>query len=117
MLTSDLPAPSIVADPRLEQAILNLLNNAAQATPRPLELRLGWSSRELCIDIRDHGPGFPPAVLAQGGQSSFPAHADGCGVGLMLTRSAIEQLGGRLTLSNPDEGGALARIELPLTTS
>ncbi len=31
----------------------------------------------------------------------------------MLTRSAIEQLGGTLTLANPEEGGALARIELP----
>ena len=37
----------------------------------------------------------------------------GSGVGLMLTRSAIEQLGGRLTLINPEDGGALARIELP----
>jgi two-component system sensor histidine kinase RegB len=31
----------------------------------------------------------------------------------MLTRAAIEQLGGTLGLSNPDDGGALARIELP----
>ena len=37
----------------------------------------------------------------------------GSGVGLMLTRSAVEQLGGTLTLLNPEEGGALARIELP----
>ena len=114
---SDGPAPSIVADPRLEQAMLNLLNNAANATPRPLDIRLDWSSDSLCIAIRDHGPGFPPAVLEQGGISSFPAHARGSGVGLMLTRSAIEQLGGSLALSNPDDGGALARIELPLRSA
>ncbi len=42
-----------------------------------------------------------------------PAHAGGSGIGLLLTRAAIEQLGGRLSLSNPDEGGALACIELP----
>ena len=41
------------------------------------------------------------------------ARAEAAGVGLMLTRSAIEQLGGRLTLINPEDGGALARIELP----
>jgi two-component system sensor histidine kinase RegB len=35
----------------------------------------------------------------------------------MLTRTAIEQLGGRLTLANPDEGGALARLELPRTSA
>jgi two-component system sensor histidine kinase RegB len=54
-------------------------------------------------------------VLELGGQESFPAHERGSGVGLMLTRSAVEQLGGTLTLLNPEEGGALARIELPRT--
>ncbi len=113
VVTSDGEAPDIVADPRLEQAVLNLLNNAANATPRPMEIRLGWGSDELYIDIRDHGPGFPPDVLSLGGQRSFPAHERGSGVGLILTRTAIEQLGGRLSLLNPDDGGAIARIELP----
>jgi two-component system sensor histidine kinase RegB len=113
--TSDGAAPEIPADPRLEQAVLNLLNNAANACgSMPLELRLAWSSHELCLDIRDRGPGFPAIVLTHAGQSSFPPHARGSGIGLMLTRTAIEQLGGRLTLSNPDDGGALARIEIPL---
>jgi two-component system sensor histidine kinase RegB len=113
IVTSDGEAPEIVADPRLEQAVLNLLNNAANVSTGPLDIRLGWSTDTLCIDIRDHGPGFPPLVLEHGGQTSFPAHERGSGVGLMLTRSAVEQLGGSLTLSNPEEGGALARIELP----
>ena len=107
------PTPEIVADPRLEQALLNLLNNAANATAKPLTIGLGWDARFISIDIRDEGPGFPPSVLQQGGQQSFPAHAKGSGVGLMLTRSAIQQLGGRLTLSNLENGGALARLELP----
>ena len=59
IIASDGSAPAVAADPRLEQAILNLLNNAANATPRPLEIRLSWCSDSLCIDIRDHGPGFP----------------------------------------------------------
>jgi two-component system sensor histidine kinase RegB len=108
------PAPKIIADPRLEQAILNLLNNAANVSTSRLNIALGWDSSSLTIDIRDHGPGFPPSVLHSGGNSSFPSHAQGSGVGLMLTRTAIEQLGGKLTLINPDDGGALARIELPL---
>ncbi|MCL2346216.1 MAG: ATP-binding protein [Desulfobulbus sp.] len=110
---SDGPAPQLAADPRLEQALLNLFNNAANATPQPLEIRLAWGSDDLCIDIRDHGPGFPPSVLENAGQHGLPAHAGGSGVGLLLTRTAIEQLGGRLRLINPDAGGALARIELP----
>ncbi len=111
---TDGEAPMIVADPRLEQAVLNLLNNAANASSLPLDIRLSWCSFNLCIDIRDHGPGFPPEILAIAGHTGIPAHDQGSGVGLVLTRSAIEQLGGQLTLSNPDDGGALARIELPL---
>ena len=106
--------PQIAADPRLEQALLNLLNNAANATPQPLRLQLTWDATQIRIEIRDHGPGFPAEILARAGQSSSPAHAGGSGIGLMLTRSALEQLGGRLILINPEDGGALARIELPL---
>ncbi|MDR2187414.1 MAG: ATP-binding protein [Azonexus sp.] len=114
IIGSDGPAPPIIADPRLEQALLNLLNNAANATPQPLDIRLSWGGDSLCIDIHDHGPGFPPAVLNNAGQRGLPAHAGGSGMGLVLTRAAIEQLGGRLSLANPDQGGALARIELPV---
>lgn len=117
ILASDGQPPRMLADPRLEQAVLNLLNNAANASkPLPLELRLSWSSREVCIEVRDHGPGFPQTVLERVGQASFPPHERGSGIGLMLTIAAIEQMGGRLTLCNPDEGGALARIDLPLAT-
>jgi len=110
------PAPAITADPRLEQALLNLLNNAANASRQTIELTLDWSPPDLVIEVRDRGPGFPPSVLERGGESSFPAHEHGIGIGLMLTRSAIEQLGGRLILNNPDDGGALARVELPQET-
>lgn len=108
------PAPAIVADPTLEQAVLNLLNNAANAAGDTVELTTRWGDDNLAIEVRDHGPGFAPEILAQGGRQSFPAHAQGSGIGLVLTRSAVERLGGRLTLSNPATGGALARIDLPL---
>ncbi len=110
------PAPTVVADPRLEQAILNLLNNAATASAAPIDIRLGWTAGEIVIDIHDHGPGFPPEVLLQGGQVKFPAHEQGSGIGLLLTRSSVEQVGGRLLLLNPPAGGALARLQLKTRT-
>ena len=113
-VVGDGAVPQVVADPRLEQAILNLLNNAANASGEGIELRLGWGGGRLRIDILDRGPGFPPGVMARGGHASFPSHAEGSGVGLMLTRAAVEQLGGTLTLANAPAGGALASIELPL---
>ncbi|MDD2884150.1 MAG: ATP-binding protein [Dechloromonas sp.] len=111
---STAPAPEIIIDPRLEQAVLNLLNNAANASPCPVDISLSWSGQQFSIAIGDAGPGFPPSVLDLGGHTDFPAHAGGSGVGLLLTRSAIEQLGGRLLLSNPEHGGALACLEIPL---
>ncbi len=124
-------APRIVIDPRLEQAVLNLLNNAANAHPSPVLITVGWSQAEWTITIRDSGPGFPPKRLQTGEHSHFPTkHGEsgngnnsgnddtaGFGVGLLLTQSAIEQLGGCLQLSNPPDGGALATITLPLENS
>jgi two-component system sensor histidine kinase RegB len=87
-------------------------------------IAVDWSRQEWRIAIRDAGPGFPSSVLQPGARSDFPLNggerADGqrngagFGVGLLLTQSAIEQLGGRLQLSNPPDGGALATIFLPL---
>lgn len=114
IICSDGPAPIIVIDPRLEQALLNLFNNAANACPQPLEIRLAWRETELEIDIRDQGPGFPATVLEISGRHELPAHEGGSGVGLLLTSTAIGQLGGRLELSNPETGGAQARILLPI---
>jgi two-component system sensor histidine kinase RegB len=106
-------APVIVVEPTLEQGIVNLLDNAARAGG-PVEIRLDWGGGRLTIEVADHGPGFSAEALARAGQSPFPAHAAGSGIGLLLTRAAIERLGGRLELSNKPQGGGLARVELPL---
>jgi two-component system sensor histidine kinase RegB len=105
--------PLLVIEPTLEQGIVNLLDNAARAGG-PVAMRAGWDAENLRIEVSDRGPGFPEAVLRAGGVTTFPAHVGGSGIGLLLTRAAIERLGGRLTLANPPEGGALARVELPL---
>ncbi len=108
-----LPAPQVISDPRLEQALLNLLNNAANASNEAINISLDWNPSGIVIEVHDRGPGFTANVLERGGDVSFPPHAQGSGIGLVLTRSAIVQLGGRLTLSNLGNGGALARIDLP----
>lgn len=106
--------PRLLADPTLEQAIHNLLNNAANASDgQNIVLELDWQATQLTLRIRDHGNGFTPAQLAQAGHSPFPAHARGSGIGLILTRSAVERLGGKLTLANHPDGGALVTLTLP----
>lgn len=115
--TIDCPpaAPALNTDPRLAQALVNLLDNAARASRpggRGICLRARWTATHLTLSVEDDGPGFAPGLLAQAGQSPLPT-ADGQGIGLLLTRTAIEQLGGRLHLANRPDGGALAALELP----
>jgi two-component system sensor histidine kinase RegB len=88
------------------------------STMPPTPRRARWKSASLVHGHAVHRhprprPGLPARGPRPRRPDRFPAHERGSGVGLMLTRAAIEQLGGTLTLSNPDDGGALARIELP----
>ena len=104
------PAPMAIVDATLEQGLLNLFNNAAD-TGSAVTVVADWDNRNLTIEVRDSGPGFPPSVLAQAGRAPFPVHAGGTGIGLFLTHGAVARLGGQLTLHN--EGGGIARIRLP----
>jgi len=106
------PAPTLAAEATLEQGLINLFNNAADAG-RLVEVAQSWDADGLTIEVRDDGPGFPADVLAQAGRVPFPAHAGGSGIGLFLAHVAIGRLGGNLTLCN-GSGGGIARIRLPL---
>lgn len=107
-------APQILAEASLEQGVTNLLNNAAQIAPQGMRAVLDWDARVLRIAVHDRGPGFPPEVLRRCGAEPLPAvaHAStGSGIGLWLTRAAVERRGGRLRLQN--DSGGVATIELP----
>ncbi len=106
-------APAVVAEPALEHGLFNLLDNALRAGA-PVKVELDWDSTWLTITVRDHGAGFSAAELHRAGQEAFPAHERGSGVGLLLTRAAIERQGGQLNLENAPEGGAIAQLRLPL---
>jgi two-component system sensor histidine kinase RegB len=108
------PAPKIVVDATLDQAVANLLNNATEAGGGEVAMHLDWSAGRLSLDILDHGSGFPAQVLAQAGHAPLPSGSGGAGIGLLLAHAAVARLGGILSLSNRPEGGARARMELPL---
>jgi two-component system sensor histidine kinase RegB len=104
--------PRIVAEAAIEQALVNLLNNAAKLAPRDMRLVLAWDAARLRIAVHDRGPGFPPAILKRCGAAPLPSAAAGSGIGLWLTRAAVERRGGQLRLENA-AGGGVATIELP----
>ncbi len=106
-------ASSIATEATLEQAVVNLLNNAADAAETEINIKLQAEAGKLRIVIEDRGSGFPAEVLRQAGRAPLPAKR-GAGIGLLLAFSAVERLGGRIVLDNPAAGGGRATIELPL---
>ncbi len=109
------PAPRIFADDSLGQALMNLLNNAADASSK-VTVGLGWNDDELHLTVDDAGAGIPPAVLSKLGREFFTTKppGEGTGLGLLLTATVIGRLGGTVRWSNRAEGGARADVRLPL---
>ncbi|WP_137818188.1 MULTISPECIES: ATP-binding protein [unclassified Pseudomonas] len=105
--------PRLSPPPELTQALLNLLNNAADACPEQLEIRLNWNAAELCISIRDHGAGVPLAIAEQLGKPFFTTKGKGFGLGLFLSQASVTRAGGSVKLYNHEDGGTLTELRLP----
>ncbi|WP_226703979.1 sensor histidine kinase [Microbulbifer elongatus] len=93
----------------LEQTLINVLNNALDASlaagnREPVQIKADWRSDKLRVQVVDSGRG-----LGSAGES------EGFGIGLILSETALAQLGGRLVLTaRENQLGTIATIELPL---
>jgi len=105
----------------IQQAVLNLLDNAIEFSPDGgrIELELAVTDGYAEISVRDHGSGAPNYALAQIFDRfySLPRPATGrksTGLGLALVREVARLHGGEAGFANHPEGGGLASIRLPL---
>ncbi|TFH85487.1 HAMP domain-containing histidine kinase [Billgrantia azerbaijanica] len=105
--------PWLTVDATLDQALTNLLNNAADANPNDIHITLDWSADEVTIDIRDHGPGVAMAIADQLGETFVSTKSKGLGIGLFLTHATINRFGGGVSLYNHPDGGTLTEVILP----
>lgn len=109
------PPPMIVVEETLRQAIMNLIQNAAQASPTSVQVTATWNRDELRVEVCDQGPGFPAEILSRlDRQVDSNSGANGAGIGLLLSMSTLERLGGRLEACNQPAGGARATIRIPM---
>ncbi|HMB67903.1 MAG TPA: ATP-binding protein, partial [bacterium] len=110
------PVPARADARRLQQVLLNLLLNGAQAMPDggELELRLELRGRRARIGVLDRGPGFTPAALREAFQPFWTTKEKGSGLGLVLARRIVEAHHGTITLANRDDGGAEVTVEIPV---
>lgn len=106
-------APRLRPPADLTQALLNLLNNAADACPDKLDIRLDWDHQWMVLSIRDQGAGVPLAIAEQLGRPFFTTKGKGFGLGLFLSQASVTRAGGTVKLYNHEEGGTLTELRLP----
>jgi two-component system C4-dicarboxylate transport sensor histidine kinase DctB len=111
------PGLQVLGDgPRLEQVVVNLLQNAldaVQGRPDPqVGLEIVEGPEEVAVEVRDSGPGMPEAVRAQVFDAFFTTKSDGLGLGLAIARGIVEDCGGSLTVRDDPAGGTIFRMAL-----
>ena len=110
------PPLTVQGDPdQLEQVLINLLRNAADASLTTRGgVEIGWRRDGAMLEIwvKDEGPGL--SSTANLFVPFFTTKPGGSGIGLVLSRQIAEGHGGALTLENRTDGpGCVARMRLP----
>jgi two-component system sensor histidine kinase KdpD len=123
-VTVSLPAdlPLVPLDEVLiEQALINLLENAAKYTPAgtPIEISAEALDGMVRVDVADRGPGLEPGeesrIFDKFYRAPSGAATSGVGLGLTICRGIITAHGGRIWAENRPGGGAVFRFTLPLS--
>ena len=102
------------ADTTLRAALMNLLNNAADASPRSIDIISRCDATHFILTIHDHGEGLSKEVALKAGSAFFTTKSEGRGLGLFLANATIERMGGTVRLLNNPQGGANTELTLPL---
>ena len=127
-LSRDFPAQlaDVEADPGLlEQAVVNILENAIAYSPDglPIEVAVYEDRANIVISIEDEGPGIPKAEIERIfekfrrlDEPSDRARSErkGAGLGLSIARGFIEAMGGRIAAASPIHGPRGTRILISL---
>jgi two-component system sensor histidine kinase HupT/HoxJ len=114
------PCMVVCSAGQILQVLMNLIQNAYDAasatadTPQ-LWVTLATKADQVCITLRDNGPGIAPENLGRVFDPFFTTKpvGKGTGLGLSISFGVVEQHGGRLTAANAQHGGAEFQLSLP----
>jgi nitrogen fixation/metabolism regulation signal transduction histidine kinase len=115
-LAAPLPEEPGRFDPgQVEQALINLLKNAAESGSAPDEVALSVQSLPggTLVRVLDRGSGMSEAVLSNALLPFYSTKRSGTGLGLALCREVVEAHGGRIHLANRPGGGLEVSLWLP----
>jgi len=116
-----MPALRVAGDPvRVEQVFINLLRNALDAVEtapvRRVEVSLEQEDGYAVVRVSDSGAGIPGEVAAHLFEAFFTTKPSGkgLGLGLAISSSIVQAMNGQLRGYNPDHGGAVFEVRLPM---
>lgn len=110
----------LVNNVRLEQVLVNLINNATDAFEpngvRHIQLSAITDDKDAIVQVHDTGPGIPADVIDHLFEPFFTTKDVGIGLGLGLSISygIIQEFGGELSARNLEQGGAQFTFNIPL---
>ena len=122
-LELDAALPRLAADAgRLRQVLHNLLLNARDALAGQTKPLVRLATRVVTereheyveLTLHDNGPGVPEALMERLFEPYVTSKAKGTGLGLAIVKRIVEEHNGRITVENPNDGGARITIRLPL---
>jgi two-component system sensor histidine kinase RegB len=113
-IDDDTAAIALHLDGTVAQAILNLLNNAADVCPDKIHMKLHHTDSELIFAIKDRGPGINPEQAAMLTKAFVSTKGKGRGLGLFLSNATANRYGGTLSWQQREGGGSRVELRLPL---
>lgn len=116
VIVDDAGAPVIAFgdETKLRQVVLNLLTNAAEATPEGGTIRVeaGLRDARAVLSVVDDGPGIPAATKARLFEPFFTTKDEGTGLGLAISRAIVEAHRGEIRFDAREKGGTRVEVRL-----
>jgi signal transduction histidine kinase/PAS domain-containing protein len=104
---------------RLEQVVTNLVDNAIKyGAGKPVQVRVQVRDNRALLHVRDEGigiaPEYLPRIFGRFERAVSERHYGGLGLGLYITRTIVEAMGGHIEVESRPNEGSLFTVELPL---
>lgn len=115
-ISHEIQQQKIRYDSRLDNAILNCLNNAVDASPEKVVIDIQLQNNRLIWRISDWGRGFAQDLQKQIGKETVTTKSQGLGLGLLLTHASIKRLGGEVRHEANHPNGTVTVILLPFVS-
>lgn len=122
LLKCDLPSAPIhvlLGEGEVKQILYNLIRNAIQASPpgKQVVVRMTCDAEEVAVHVKDSGPGIPSDILPRIFDPFFSTKQDdtqsGLGLGLSVSRSLIDAMGGRIEVVSELGSGSVFSAIFP----